>query len=193
MRLRNLEDQSHWKEFFDTYWKIIYNFARRAGLGDADAQDVVQETVIYVARKMPTFHYDPAVISFKNWMMQIARFRIIDHVRKGEYQNHGRKIARAEPLSTSLLEGRPELTAFELQSVWDEEWREHVVQAATERVKRRVSPGQYQMFHLHVMKKQPAKAVAQRLGVKLSEVYFARYKVSALVKKEIKLLEHKNI
>jgi len=61
--------------------------------------------------------------------------------------------------------------------------------AALDKVKRQVSPSQYQLFYLHVIKKLPAKRVAERVGVKLPEVYFAKYKVSALVKKQIKALE----
>jgi RNA polymerase sigma factor (sigma-70 family) len=190
-RLKNLDDQTSWREFFDTYWRLIYDVARRAGLTDAEAQDIVQETIIYVARKMPDFHYDPAVCTFKGWLMQTTRWRIIDQIRKKQYQNHGRKLAREEPLGTSLLERQPDPSAFNLDTVWDEEWRKNLMSAAIEKVKGRVSPVQYQMFHLHVIKKYPVKTVAKRLGVKMAEVYFAKYKVSALIKKQIKLLENK--
>src|SRR3989442_6327941 len=44
-----------WQEFFDTYGKLIHRIAVKAGLSDAEAQDVVQETVIVVARKIPGF------------------------------------------------------------------------------------------------------------------------------------------
>ena len=45
-RLKNADDHAGWQEFFDTYWKLIYGVARKAGLNDAEAQDAVQETVI---------------------------------------------------------------------------------------------------------------------------------------------------
>ncbi len=51
-RLKNWDDQESWKEFFDTYWRLIYNVAIKAGLSDAEAQDVVQETVLTVAEKL---------------------------------------------------------------------------------------------------------------------------------------------
>ena len=54
-RLRDLDDQPSWREFFDTYWKLIYAAAIQAGLSAQEAEDVVQETVIGVARKMPDF------------------------------------------------------------------------------------------------------------------------------------------
>src|SRR4051794_13754244 len=69
-RLKDWEDQASWKDFFDTYWRLIYNLARKAGLSDAEAQDVVQETILSVARNIEGFRYDPAVCSFKSWMLQ---------------------------------------------------------------------------------------------------------------------------
>src|SRR6185369_2920245 len=67
-RLKDWNDQEGWKEFFDTYWQLIYNAAVRTGLTDSEAQDVVQETLIEVATHMPGFHYDPAIGSFKGWL-----------------------------------------------------------------------------------------------------------------------------
>ena len=54
-RLRNWEDQTSWRDFFNIYWKFIYSVAVRSGLSDQEAEDVVQEAVISVARKMPEF------------------------------------------------------------------------------------------------------------------------------------------
>src|SRR5437867_3509159 len=89
-RLKNWDDQESWKDFFETYWKMIYSVAKRSGLNDAEAQDIVQETILAVAKKMPNFHYDPALGSFKSWLMLIVRRRIIDYLRKvgREPQHH---------------------------------------------------------------------------------------------------------
>src|SRR5262245_1245740 len=81
-RLADLGDSSSWREFFDTYWGLIYGVARKAGLPDPDAQDVVQDTMACVAQQMPTFRYDPAKGSFKAWLLNLTRWRIVDHVRK---------------------------------------------------------------------------------------------------------------
>ena len=61
-RLANRSDQRVWQEFFDTYWKLIYSVARKAGLSDAEAQDAVQETIINVAQKIQGFRYDPSFL-----------------------------------------------------------------------------------------------------------------------------------
>ena len=79
-RLVNLEDRRRWQEFFERYWKLIYGVARRAGLSDAEAQDVVQETVITVAKNISK--YERTAGSFQNWLLHITRWRIADQFRK---------------------------------------------------------------------------------------------------------------
>src|SRR5882757_6413 len=81
-RLKDWGDHSSWQEFFDRYWKLIYGVARKAGLGEAEAQDVVQETLFSVAKHIPGFKYDPALGSFKGWLLNMTRWRIIDQIRK---------------------------------------------------------------------------------------------------------------
>src|SRR5213594_693867 len=78
---------------------------------------------------------------------------------------------------------------LDLEAVWNEEWENNLLVAAGERVKRQVDPEQYQLFDFHVLKQWPAKKVARKLGVNLGQVYFAKYKISKLMKKEIRKLE----
>ena len=81
-RLRDWDDQESWREFFDTYWRLIYGTAIRAGLSDVEAQEVVQETVISVCRNIRNLEAEGAGRSFKGWLLKMARWRIIDQVRK---------------------------------------------------------------------------------------------------------------
>src|SRR5262245_59571299 len=78
-RLKNWDDQESWRVFFNTYWKLIYGVATKAGLSDSEAQDVVQESLLTVAKKMPTFEYNSRLGSFKGWLLLITRRRIVDH------------------------------------------------------------------------------------------------------------------
>jgi hypothetical protein len=113
--------------------------------------------------------------------------------RKKFYEYNGRKLSCEERLGTDFYDQIPAPTDFDLEQTWNAEWEKHLWKAATDRVKRRVAPEQYQMFYLHVTKQIPAKEVARRLHVKLPTVYFAKYKVAAAIKKEVARLEKKGV
>ncbi|HKX60868.1 MAG TPA: sigma-70 family RNA polymerase sigma factor, partial [Verrucomicrobiae bacterium] len=188
-RLKDWDDSASWRDFFETYWKLIFSVARRAGLNETEAEDVVQETIIAVARKMPAFHYDPAVGSFKGWLMRLTRWRITDHLRRKTYRVDGERKSREQPIDGEWLENQPDIAGVNLDELWESEWKNQLLEAAINRVREHADARQFQIFHLHVCKGMPARDVAQRLEVKLPEVYFAKYKLSAAVKREMKRLE----
>src|SRR5437016_2589691 len=81
-RLKNWDDRESWNDFFNTYWKLIFFTAQKAGLTEAESQDVVQETVIGVCRKISEFKYDPKVGTFKSWLLRLTFWRIRDQFNK---------------------------------------------------------------------------------------------------------------
>jgi RNA polymerase sigma factor (sigma-70 family) len=187
-RLANWDDQRRWQEFFDTYWKLIYSAARQSGLTDAEAQEVVQETVITVAKNIHKLKYDPAIGSFKGWLLQITRWRIADQFRKREPGDAKRPRSLDDRL-TATIERVPDSRAVDLDTVWEAEWKDNLFEAAIARVKKKVEPKQFQIFDCYVRKEWPAQKVAERLRVNVGQVYLARHRVGALLKKEIKALE----
>jgi RNA polymerase sigma factor (sigma-70 family) len=187
-RLANWDDQRRWQEFFDTYWKLIYSAARKSGLADAEAQEVVQETVITVAKNIDRLKYDPAVGSFKGWLLQITRWRIADQFRKREPEGAKRPHLQDDRF-TATIERVPDSRIVDLVAVWETEWKDNLLEAAIARVKRKIDPKQFQIFDCYVRKEWPAQKVAERLRVSVGQVYLARHRVAALLKKEIKTLE----
>ena len=120
-RLRDLDDQASWRQFFDMYWKLLYGAAIRAGLSDQEAEDVVQETVIGVARKMETFRYEPAVCSFKGWLVHVTRCRIADQFRRRRSQNVPLAAPRAETTTEASLNADP---SADVLGIWDRNGKE---------------------------------------------------------------------
>src|SRR2546421_11495969 len=98
-RLKDLDDQASWQQFFDTYWRLIRSVALKAGLTEAEAQDAVQETVIGVARAMPEFCYDPARCSFKGWLLLLTRQRIVHQFRKRGKVGEASRLSPRAPIS----------------------------------------------------------------------------------------------
>jgi RNA polymerase sigma factor (sigma-70 family) len=187
-RLRRLDDDQSWQDFFDTYWKLIYSTATKAGLSHADAQDVVQETVLTVARGIQGFRYDPAQGSFKGWLLHTTRWRILDHLR----QRKGQSQLSAPPQdtrATDLLARIPDPASAQIEAVWEAEWQKNLMDAAIERVKREVQPKHFQIFELYALKGRPARAVARTFGINVALVHLTRHRVAGLIKKEVKRLE----
>src|SRR6266576_5146148 len=187
-RLANWDDQRRWQEFFDSYWKLIYSAARKSGLNDAEAQDVVPETVITVAKNIGKLRYDPAIGSFKGWLLNITRWRIADQFRKRlPDEQHQRR--QQEDRMTATMDRFPDSSAQAIEEVWEQEWKQNLFETAIARLKKKVDPKQFQIFDCYVRKEWPAQKVAEQLKVSIGQVYLARHRVSALLKKEIKALE----
>lgn len=189
-RLKNVEDGESWQEFFNQYWKLIYGVAVKSGLTEVEAQEVVQETVIAVSKKMPEFNYDPAIGSFKGWLMRLTQWRIKDQLRKRQRQA-GAIHSAAPSTATTLIERMPDPAGSYLEKLWDEEWQKHVLETALSRVKSKVKPKHYQIFDLCAIKNWPLQKVADSLNVNIAQVYLARHRVGLLVKREVKILESK--
>jgi RNA polymerase sigma factor (sigma-70 family) len=196
-RIKDWGDRESWQDFFDTYWRLIYSTARKAGLTDAEAQDIVQETVLSVAKNIEGFKYDPAVCSFKTWMLQSTRWRILNQLKRREREQAGpmpglagsSRPARGDDTDrTATLERLPDPAGVDLEAVWDEEWEKHLLATALERLKRRVDPEQLQVFDLYCLEQWPARKVARTLGVNLGRVYLAKHRVGRMLKKEIQTL-----
>lgn len=191
-RLQNWEDRKHWQEFFDTYWKLIFSAARKSGLTETEAQEVVQETVITVAKKVGQLKYDPARGSFKGWLLHITRWRIADQFRKRQPGEDRRRFADNTRI-TATMERLPDPAGVDLDALWEKEWQENLLAAAMQRVKKKVEAKQFQIFDCYVRKEWPAQKVAAELGVSIGQVYLARHRVTAALKKEIRALQKQSL
>lgn len=176
-RLKDWEDQESWSEFFNIYWKLIYKTALKYGLQDAEAQDVVQETIISVSKSMPGFRYDPAIGSFKAWLLRLTRWRIRDQHRRRNIVNHHETLVDGEAALEAAL-------TQEVEAEWNDEYERNLVDAAMERVKMQVDPKQFQIFDLYVLKEWPVKRIADLMNVAPPKIYLVKHRISKMVKRE---------
>jgi RNA polymerase sigma factor (sigma-70 family) len=189
-RLKDWEDRDGWKEFFDTYWRLIYGVALKAGLTETEAEEVVQETVVAVAKQMPTFRYDAAG-SFKAWLLQITRRRIVDQFRKRQPWEQKAGPGSDDDASRTATAERVPAEELDLQPEWDEAWERNLMDAAMQRVRTRITPRQYQIFDLYVLKEWPVREVTRTLNVNAAQVYLTKHRVSGLVREELQRLERR--
>jgi RNA polymerase sigma-70 factor (ECF subfamily) len=188
-RLRDWDDRDSWEDFFNTYWRFIYQMALRSGLNDAEAQEVVQETVITVAKQIPGFRYDPAKGSFKGWLLKTTQWRIGDQFRKRRKSIPLGLDPGDASETNSESAGEGEVSVGDAGSSWDTLWQENLLEVALEHVKRRADPREFQMFDLVVNRGWTVLKVAEKLNATRAHVYYARAKIARKIRREIARLE----
>lgn len=175
-RVKNLEDEGSWKEFFDLYWKLVFNVAFRAGLNRADCEEVVQEVFLDLARKLPEFKYDRTRGSFKTWLWTLATWRIRDHFR--------RRLPEPADVNMEEITGPSEID-------WEDDWRRNLADAAMNRVREQVNAKHFQLFDLTYRKGLSTTAAAKALGMPVATAYLARHRVKRRIQEEIERLQRK--
>ncbi|HEY5914049.1 MAG TPA: sigma-70 family RNA polymerase sigma factor [Verrucomicrobiae bacterium] len=168
-RLKNWDDQEGWREFFETYWRLIYSVARKAGFNDAEAQDLVQETILAVARKVRDFHYDPALGSFKSWLLLNVRSRIADQLRRRQARIQTVAPGAGDGPRTALMERVPD-PAAELLALYARRWEQEV---CYKELKVDMRPTPYPQSHT------PLTAIQEIAALILAYAVLVDYRVEA--------------
>jgi len=188
-RLDNWEDQKTWDEFYQTYWRLIYSVAVKAGLRSDEAFDCVQETVLSIAKQSKKKLYDPEQGSFKTWLMNMTRWRINDQFRKRKKDTAMVSGDWEDDRKTAVIDRVEDPAGDVLSRLWNIEWKKNVADAALSRVKAQVSPKQYQIFDCYVVKQWDARKVQEKLNVSMAQVYLAKHRVGSVLKRELAKLE----
>jgi RNA polymerase sigma factor (sigma-70 family) len=183
-RLSNWDDQLKWQEFFETYWRLIFEVAVRSGLRNDEAQEVVQETCITVARNVGS--YDPKLGKFKAWLLTTTRWKINDQFRKRRPSQNQRPDPHDD--RTATVE-RIADTGKTLEETWEEEWQRNLLDAGIARLKRKVDAKQFQIFDCVAIKGWSSLETARQLGINIAQVYLVKHRLNAMLKKEIRSLE----
>lgn len=191
-RLENWEDQRTWDEFYQTYWRLIYSVAIKAGLRNEEAFDCVQETILSIAKQSKKNLYDPNQGSFKTWLMNMTRWRINDQFRKRKKDTAMAGGDWDNDRKTAVIDRVEDPDGDLLSRLWDVEWKKNLADAALARVKAQVSPKQYQIFDCYVVKQWDAARVREKLNVSMAQVYLAKHRVGAVLKRELAKLEKQN-
>lgn len=169
-RLHDDQDAASWQTFVGVYAPLIYGFARRRGLQDADANDITQEVLIEVARGIRGFEYDRGKGRFRDWLGLVTRRRL------------SRFFAR-------LADWPGRLPAAIADPGLDAEWAaafdDRLFEAAMERVQSQFTDPTWQAFTRTWLKNEPAQAVAESLGMTVDALYVARSRVLKSLREEV--------
>jgi RNA polymerase sigma factor (sigma-70 family) len=191
LRLPSTDDAVAWQEFASIYEPFVYRFARRGGLQDADARELVQNVMVSVARAVGRWKPDRARGRFRTWLFRIARNQLLDVLarRRGTAAEDFQSGSSAA--TGSLLD---QLAARDhaAESLLQLEHRRELFHWAAERVRGTVRDATWQAFWMTSIEERTPEAVASILGLTTGAVYIARSRVLCRLQAEVRKWEDRN-
>jgi RNA polymerase sigma-70 factor, ECF subfamily len=183
-RIASAEDAQAWDEFLRLYQPVVYRLACRQGCQHADAEELVQEVMLAIARNVENWDPDPSRGRFRHWLFRIARNQIINHLSRRK----NRTWRTGQPETQALLEQVADPVGA-LSSLLEIEYRRSLFQHAARLVQTVVKPRTWNAFWLSAVENVPMQDVAQRLEMSVGSVYIARTRVVARLREEVRRIE----
>jgi RNA polymerase sigma-70 factor (ECF subfamily) len=173
-RLRGPDEPAAWERFVRLYTPLLYQWAGRLGLQDADAADLVQDVFAVLVRKLPEFRYDPQK-RFRGWLWTVL---------VNKWRERGRRRpAAGQPVGP---EGLDELPGPDVEEgAIEAEYREYLIRRAMEVMRQEFQPATWQAFWECVVADRPAADVARQLGISENAVYLAKGRVLRRLRQEL--------
>ncbi len=177
VRLRDTQDSEAWRQFVGLYAPLVYRYARRHGLQDADAADVTQEVLRAVSVSLGAFNYDPARGSFHAWLFTVAHHKLCDFLSRRRRQ----LLPAGDSATHDLLH---ELPAPE-QDLWNQEYEKRLFVWAAEQAQGEFKETTWEAFWQTAVEGRGTGSVAEALGISVGAVYIAKSRVQARIKQLI--------
>jgi RNA polymerase sigma-70 factor (ECF subfamily) len=188
LKLASTQDTLAWNEFARLYQPVVYRLARRRGFQHADAEELVQEVMVSVARAVDRWVPDAKRGRFRDWLHQIARNLMINFLTRRKYQVWGTGDSGIQ----RILEEAPDANPA-LEETFELEYRREVFSAAARNVQQAVSASTWQAFELSAIDGLPIDETAARLRLSIGNVYIARSRVMARLRVEVQRMEQMDV
>ena len=184
VRLRDGGDAGAWREFVHLYAPIIYGFARKRGLQDADAADLMQEVLRSVSLAAKRLEYDPARGSFRGWLFTITRNKVFNFLESRSRRVMGSGDSRVQQRLEQQADSDGALSAE-----WEANYQRTMANQAMERVKGEFQAATWDAFIQTAVEGRTPSQVASRVGLSVGAVYVAKSRVIARLRQEIERMQ----
>jgi RNA polymerase sigma-70 factor (ECF subfamily) len=171
-RARDLGDAASWRRLIDLYTPLIQRWVRPYVAQPADADDVIQEVLVALARDLAGFRHTQAPGAFRAWLRAIAVNRLREYWRS----RHGRPQAAGGDGIVETLEQLKDPHS-PLSRSWDLEHDRHVVNSLLESIRLEFEPASWQAFEGVVRQGRAAGEVGAELGISVNAVLIAKSRI----------------
>ena len=182
VQLRSGSNHIAWQEFARLYGPVIYGFARKRGLQDADAADLMQDVMRSVASAIGRLDYDPKQGSFRGWLFTITRNKIFNFLSARRI----RPKATGDTTTNRLLNSEP--AADESSDAWELEYQRRTTYLAMEKIKSEFQDKTWKAFLLTAVEGNSAADVSKQIGLSAGAIYVAKSRVLARLKDEVEAM-----
>jgi RNA polymerase sigma factor (sigma-70 family) len=183
VQIRDGTDRAAWQEFMKIYGPVVYGFARKRGLQDADAADLMQEVMRAVSASIGRLEYDPKQGTFRGWLFTITRNKVFTFLasRRNHPQSSG------DSATIRLLDEQPDPN--DSSEEWELEYQRRLASLAMARVKNEFHETSWQSFLLTAVEGLAPAEVARQIGISPGAVYVAKSRVLARIKAEVETMQ----
>jgi RNA polymerase sigma factor (sigma-70 family) len=182
VQLRDGANDGAWREFMKLYGPVVYGFARKRGLQDADAADLMQDVMRSVSAAIGRLDYDRNQGTFRGWLFTITRNKVFNFLSARRIRPQG----SGDSTTNRLLNQEPD--SNDGSDVWEMEYERRLAGVAMNRVKSEFQENTWQAFWLTAVEGVGAAAAAQQVGISTGAIYVAKSRVLARLKEEVETM-----
>jgi RNA polymerase sigma-70 factor (ECF subfamily) len=184
VQIRDGKNQQAWQQFVQLYGPVVYGFARKRGLQDADAADLMQDVMRSVSAAIGRLDYDRKQGTFRGWLFTITRNKVFNFLSARRIRPQG----AGDSATNRLLHSQPD-PGDDSEAAWETEYQRRLAALAMERVKSEFQAGTWQAFWLTAVEGVAAADAAKQVGISPGAVYVAKSRVLARLKQEVEAIE----
>jgi RNA polymerase sigma-70 factor (ECF subfamily) len=183
VQLRDGTNHSAWQEFVKLYGPIIYGFARKRGLQDADAADLMQDVMRSVSAAIARLEYNRNQGTFRGWLFTITRNKVFNFFSARRVRPQG----SGDSTTNRLLQEQPD--EAEGVDAWELEYQRRLAALAMEHIKGEFHENTWRAFWLTAVEGQAVPEVSQLTGLSAGSIYVAKSRVLARLKEEVESMQ----
>ncbi len=172
-RLRTPNAGEGWPRFVKLYTPLLFYWARKTGLQEQDAADLVQEVFAHLLEKLPEFTYDRQK-SFRGWLRIVTLNKWREKNRRASLP-----INPNQPITSLKKDSNP------AEIFWQREYHQHLARRALELMKAEFKESTWKACWEMTVNGKGAEKVAAELGLTLGAVYAAKSRVLRRLRAEL--------
>ena len=180
-KIKSRHDEESWEDFVYYYKGFIYIVCRRLKLSHHDSEEIVQKVLLFLWKALPEFNYNEK-LKFRGWLFQVTKNNVRDFYK--HVKRHNNKLDKASENSSLKTVSLPDI-----DDIAETEWKAYIATMALNNIKDNFSDTVIQAFKL-LSQGRARTDVAEELGLPPNTVSVYKRRVSALMVKEIRRLNH---